>query len=80
MWHFWSLVSKRVITPAPDLLAIKLAQVVSTSAPKGVTSPSPVTTTRRMLYLLAGFFMPNKNKWSQNANGFPAKTGKPRYP
>ena len=39
---------------APDLLAIRLAQVVSTSAPKGVTSPSPVTTTRRMLYLLAG--------------------------
>jgi hypothetical protein len=34
--------------PAPDLPAIRLAQVVSTSAPSGVTRPRPVTTTRRM--------------------------------
>src|SRR5438067_8689119 len=34
--------------PAPDLPALILLQAVSTSAPTGVTRPSPVTTTRRM--------------------------------
>jgi hypothetical protein len=48
MRHFWSLASKRVIGPAPDLPAIRLLQVVSTSQPRGVTRPRPVTTTRRM--------------------------------
>jgi hypothetical protein len=33
---------------APDFPALMFAQAVSTSAPTGVTSPSPVTTTRRM--------------------------------
>ena len=46
--HFWSLASKCVIIPAPDFPAIRLDQVVSTSAPKGVTRPNPVTTTRRI--------------------------------
>src|SRR6185437_3006789 len=49
MRHFWSLASKWVIAPAPLLPARMFAQVVSTSPPSGVTSPSPVTTTRRIL-------------------------------
>jgi hypothetical protein len=48
MRHFWFDASKRVIGPAPDFEASKFAQTVSTSAPSGVTSPKPVTTTRRM--------------------------------
>ena len=36
---------KRVMVAAPDLPALMLDQLVSTSAPSGVTSPSPVTTT-----------------------------------
>ena len=48
MRQAWALASKRVIGPAPDRPAIRLRQTVSTSAPSGVTSPSPVTTTRRM--------------------------------
>src|SRR5688572_4410332 len=51
MRHFWSLASKCVIGPAPLLPARIFFQVVSTSAPKGVTSPRPVTTTRRMISL-----------------------------
>jgi len=51
MRHFWSLASKWVIGPAPLLLARMFFQLVSTSPPSGVTRPSPVTTTRRMLSL-----------------------------
>ena len=43
-----SVASKRVIVPAPDLAAMMFFQAVSTSAPRGVTRPRPVTTTRRM--------------------------------
>src|SRR4051812_14119935 len=40
--------------PMPLLPAMRLVQVVSTSPPSGVTSPRPVTTTRRIQSLLAG--------------------------
>src|SRR5688572_26096153 len=49
MRHLYSEASKCVIGPAPLLPARMLVQVVSTSAPKGVTSPRPVTTTRRII-------------------------------
>src|SRR3990170_718608 len=49
MRHLYSAASKWVIGPAPLLLARMLAQVVSTSAPNGVTRPKPVTTTRRII-------------------------------
>src|SRR3990167_2106761 len=52
--HFWSDASKWVIVPAPDLPAIRLAHVVSTSAPSGVTKPKPVTTTRRIVIPFIG--------------------------
>src|SRR3546814_5020657 len=40
--------SNRSIVPAPDFEARMLPQTVSTSLPRGVTRPSPVTTTRRI--------------------------------
>src|SRR6266850_4856438 len=40
--------SKRVIGPAPDCPAMRAAQVLATSFPTGVTSPIPVTATRRV--------------------------------
>src|ERR1019366_5147175 len=40
-------VSKRVIRPIPDRPAIRASQFLSTPTPSGVTSPTPVTTTRR---------------------------------
>src|SRR5690606_5704233 len=52
--HFWSEASKRVICPAPDFPASRLAQLVSTSPPSGVTKPSPVTTTRRIVFPFVG--------------------------
>src|SRR3546814_16526894 len=52
--HFWSDASKWVIVPAPDLPAIRLAHVVPTSAPSGVTKPKPVTTTRRIVIPFIG--------------------------
>src|SRR3989344_945551 len=54
MVHFWSDASKWVIWPAPDLPASRLAHVVSTSAPSGVTKPNPVTTTRRIVIPFVG--------------------------
>src|SRR2546427_706469 len=39
--------SNRVIGPAPDSPATRAAQVLATSFPTGVTSPIPVTATRR---------------------------------
>src|SRR6476469_623421 len=48
MRHFWSLASKCVMGPAPLLAAMRFFQLVSTLAPRGVTNPRPVTTTRRM--------------------------------
>src|SRR6476661_4595855 len=48
MRHFWSLASNLVIGPAPLFDAMMFFQLVSTSAPRGVTSPRPVTTTRRI--------------------------------
>src|SRR5436190_12435091 len=68
MRHFWSDASKRVIFPAPLLDARMFAQVVSTSAPSGVTRPSPVTTTRRIVHSIRS-----------NANGLP-RDGKPFVP
>src|ERR671912_2019919 len=44
--------SNLVIRPAPLLLARMFFQLVSTSPPSGVTSPRPVTTTRRIAYSL----------------------------
>src|SRR3546814_2622987 len=52
--HFWSDASKRVIVPAPDFPASRLVQQVSTSAPSGVTKPSPVTTIRRIVIPFVG--------------------------
>src|SRR6267378_6618330 len=43
--------SKRVIGPAPDCPATRAAQVLATSFPTGVTSPIPVTATRRVTLL-----------------------------
>src|SRR5207253_5796222 len=43
--------SNRVIGPAPDCPATRAAQVLATSFPTGVTSPIPVTATRRVTYL-----------------------------
>src|SRR3546814_10269814 len=54
MVHFWSESSKRVIVPAPDFPASRLVQQVSTSAPSGVTKPSPVTTIRRIVIPFVG--------------------------
>src|SRR6478735_1030945 len=68
MRHFWSDASKWVMAPAPLLEARIFAQVVSTSPPSGVTSPSPVTTTRRIAYSI-----------HSNANGLP-QYGKPFVP
>src|SRR5689334_20923474 len=48
MRHFWSLASNFVIGPAPLFEARMFFHVVSTSPPSGVTSPRPVTTTRRI--------------------------------
>src|SRR6185369_12089856 len=48
MRHFWSLASNLVIVPAPLFEARMFFQLVSTSPPRGVTRPRPVTTTRRM--------------------------------
>src|SRR6185369_11866119 len=47
----WSLASNFVIVPAPLLEARMFFQLVSTSPPSGVTSPRPVTTTRRISQL-----------------------------
>src|SRR6476661_7239297 len=52
MRHFWSLASNLVIGPAPLFEARMFFQLVSTSPPSGVTSPRPVTTTRRIGYSL----------------------------
>src|SRR3546814_17127759 len=52
--HCWSDASKRVIVPAPDFPASRLVQQVSTSAPSGVTKPSPVTTIRRIVIPFVG--------------------------
>ena len=43
--------SKRVIGPAPDWPSSRRSQVASTPLAKGVTSPSPVTTTLRIVIL-----------------------------
>ncbi len=42
--------SNRVIGPAPDCPAISRSQVASTPQARGVTIPSPVTTTRRIRF------------------------------
>src|SRR3990170_1336774 len=65
--HFWSLASKRVIGPAPLLLARIFFQLVSTSAPSGVTRPRPVTTTRRIAYSICS-----------KTNGLPIGSGSRR--
>src|SRR5690242_9158678 len=44
--------SKRVMGPAPDVPAMSALHVVSVSVPNGVTSPRPVTATRRRTWLL----------------------------
>src|SRR5216117_2528732 len=43
--------SNLVIGPAPDCPATRAAQVLATSFPTGVTSPIPVTATRRVTLL-----------------------------
>src|SRR4051794_32914279 len=65
MRHFWSLASKWVIGPAPLLAARMFFQLVSTSPPSGVTSPRPVTTTRRMFSIFV----------SSKTNGLPIGSG-----
>src|SRR4051812_24205104 len=64
MRHFWSLASKWVIGPAPLFDARMFFQVVSTSAPSGVTRPRPVTTTRRIFSI-----------FSSKTNGLPIGSG-----
>src|SRR5512135_249155 len=46
-----SFASKRVIGPTPDVPARSASHVLRTSTPRGVTAPSPVTTTLRMSFL-----------------------------
>src|SRR5512141_3415584 len=46
-----SFVSNRVIGPTPDVPARIASHVLRTSTPRGVTAPSPVTTTLRMSFL-----------------------------
>src|SRR3954466_6683742 len=64
MRHFWSPPSKWGIGPAPLFDARMFFQVVSTSAPSGVTRPRPVTTTRRMFSI-----------FSSKTNGLPIGSG-----
>src|SRR6476661_4506724 len=71
MRHFWSLASNLVIGPAPLFEARMFFQLVSTSPPSGVTSPRPVTTTRRITY---------SPSLSTKANGLPLMFGKPFVP
>ena len=42
----YGVVSKCVISPMPDRPDTRLSQTVATSFPIGLTTPSPVTTTR----------------------------------
>src|SRR5512143_4187543 len=46
-----SFASNRVIGPTPDVPASIASHVLRTSTPRGVTAPSPVTTTLRMSLL-----------------------------
>src|SRR5512143_194172 len=46
-----SFASNRVIGPTPDVPARIASHVLRTSKPRGVTAPSPVTTTLRMSFL-----------------------------
>src|SRR3569833_306080 len=73
MRHFWSAASNLVSGPAPLLLARMFAQVVSTSPPKGVTRPRPVTTTRR-IFALQSHQRPCRVRLSLR---FPAPSGGP---
>src|SRR3546814_17708883 len=61
---------------ATDLPAIRFFQVVSTSAPSGVTKPKPVTTTRRIDIPFVGPCPPREaasTRWTRvHKKGFPA--------
>ncbi len=51
--------SKSVIGPAPLFPAVRFVQNVSGSGPSGVTAPSPVTTTLRVVYSVPPIYIPN---------------------
>ena len=43
------LASKSVVGPTPDFASLRLAHNSGTVVPSGVTQPTPVTTTRRLM-------------------------------
>src|SRR5687767_12000605 len=49
IWQARSEASKALMRPPPDRPSRMRFQLISRPAPRGVTSPIPVTTTRRML-------------------------------
>src|SRR5438067_3247084 len=54
MRTFNSLASNCVIGPTPDTPAVRFCQKSSTVKPIGLTSPSPVTTTRWLIKAASG--------------------------
>lgn len=70
--------SKMLISATPDRPAVRCRQTLSSSAPRGVTHPSPVITTRRLITYAPWISLRNRHLLSQYDNSRLGIWGKSR--